>query len=836
MKRVLFLVLGLLILLLAVASIAPFLVPNEVYRAQIEKAATNALGRDVTLAGDVGISVFPRISASVEGVTVKNPEEFTAENMVEAGALRGTVKWGPLLARRVEVQEIAFVDATVQLERLEDGSANWSFGSGETDAEPDTTEPSGGLSAGVEKARLVNTALYFNDAMTGQSYALSDFTAEASLQALDKPLSARGEGIFQDQRFDFDVDVASLEAALAGTPTETSVTLKTDLADISYDGTVGLGDAPVLDGAFSASADNLAALAAFVDVDLPVDLSALGSFETVGKASGDLASPTLTFDRLTLNGALADLGYVGGINLANGPVLDGRFTVDATDLGRYLLALGIDLPAASVLETLDLSTDVSGGIEALSLSNAKIQHNGALLDASFAGDLALGGSMSGKLSASSDDLRGLLTTAGVELSPGDTLRRFSLSAKPSGTLSTLSLADLDLSLDDISATGSGGVDLSGSRPKLTATLSMPRLDASPFLGGGDDPQPNQNSSGGWSKAALNLAALKALDASLDLNVGTLILGDLTLTDADLTVTLTDGDLNANLAQVTAFGGLWKGLVGLDASGTLPALAVDLNGSSVVMSDMLSTFAGLDSIDGLGQLSVKATSTGESLDALVNGLNGSASANLADGAIKGFNAAQLVRSASDIRSALASGDFNLALSPSAETDFTAFDTVLTIRDGVANVDVLKLLNPIVQLDGSGVIDLGAQALDLSLATSFDKAAGGDASTLQLNGIPVPVRLSGRWISPSISPDTRLLQQALTNQLRDEAASEISDRLGAELGEGLSGVLGLPARETPDAESAAPEGDESVSEDKEETVEDRVEDAARDALSDLFRRDD
>ncbi|MEP1599393.1 MAG: AsmA family protein, partial [Hyphomonas sp.] len=95
MKRVLLIISGIAILLIIAAVSVPFFIPKSVYKAQIERAATNALQREVTLAGDVNISVFPRISASVQQVTVANPEGFATPNMIEAGELRGSVKWIP---------------------------------------------------------------------------------------------------------------------------------------------------------------------------------------------------------------------------------------------------------------------------------------------------------------------------------------------------------------------------------------------------------------------------------------------------------------------------------------------------------------------------------------------------------------------------------------------------------------------------------------------------------------------------------------------------------------------------------------------------------------------
>ncbi|MEE2929220.1 MAG: AsmA family protein, partial [Pseudomonadota bacterium] len=122
---------ALLAILLAVVAVVPFLIPSSVYKAQIESAATNALGRQVVLNGEASLSIFPVIAARVDGVEVANPEGFTDDLMVDAGSLRASVKLLPLLSSRVEIAQITLEDATISLERLADGTANWEFGASE---------------------------------------------------------------------------------------------------------------------------------------------------------------------------------------------------------------------------------------------------------------------------------------------------------------------------------------------------------------------------------------------------------------------------------------------------------------------------------------------------------------------------------------------------------------------------------------------------------------------------------------------------------------------------------------------------------------------------------
>ena len=181
----------------------------------------------------------------------------------------------------------------------------------------------------------------------------------------------------------------------------------------------------------------------------------------------------------------------------------------------------------------------------------------------------------------------------------------------------------------------------------------------------------------------------------------------------------------------------------------------------------------------------------------------------------------MRTASSLKSALSSGglaglDLSSAVSSSAETDFTNFDTILTINKGVANVDVMKLLNPVLGVDGSGKINLGGQSLDLRLATSIDKSGKGDGSVVQLNGIPVPIRVSGSWTNVKVSPDLSGVQSALEAELGNRLRDELTKRLGGGDGSSdessngtenvINGILGIQNKDEADTNEADQKSDE------------------------------
>ena len=102
---------------------------------------------------------------------VANPEGFEGAYMIEAGELRGAVKWAPLLfGQRVEVHELAFVYASVSLQRKADGTTNWVL---EDTAPPEGAGAEGGrFNGAVERLRLENASLTYQDDGSGARYEL----------------------------------------------------------------------------------------------------------------------------------------------------------------------------------------------------------------------------------------------------------------------------------------------------------------------------------------------------------------------------------------------------------------------------------------------------------------------------------------------------------------------------------------------------------------------------------------------------------------------------------------------------------------------------------------
>lgn len=847
MKRI-FLISGLVFLVLVTAVVTvPFLVPNSVYKAQIEKAATNALGRDVDVAGDVSISVFPGISASVAIVSVANPEGFAEKHMITAGALKGSVRLLPLLSRKVEINELEFVDADVRLVRLADGRANWMFG---TDEEP-TPAPSEdgeaqGFSTTIGKFALENASLSYEDAQSGASYRVTELDAETGFRSLEDVLSLKARGVFQGEPLQIDLKFTTPHSFLNEAESTLSFKLSSDLGRADYEGLVSNGDEIGLNGHFNISAPQLGEIARFLDLDLGINLAPLGGLQLTGDVNGALSALVFDFDSLELKAEGLSATYAGSLSPDADVQGNGQLKLSVRDLARLLREIGMPIEQLAPVQQVTLSSNVSGSLLQPSFSNLDLRTTGPNLETSYKGNLSLAGKgrVDGDLSVQSGQVRSVLRQIGVELPEGDTLKSAKVQGKASGTFDNLMINAGTYTVDQTSATGAMGVDLTGSAPRIIADLETDTLDLSPFLGGGQQGQSTQG--GGWSDTTLDLEGLKLVNADIALKANQVSIGAIKLTDSILNAKLSNGRLTTDLDQFKAFGGAWSGAMTVDASTPVPTFGFNLDASSVAAGPLLTTLASFDKLTGTGGVSINLDANGSTISQIVNQLDGTVQLNLQNGALKGVNLGQLVRTASTLSEQLASGNLTLAslgtvVSPQAETDFTAFNASLDISDGIGRIGQMKLANSVLDVTGTGQINLGGRTLDLRLVPAVDRTGSGSASTVQLNGIPIPLRVSGNWAAPSFSPDFSGVQAALRQQIRDQAVDRLSERLDGDLGSIVSGALGRdrPATTTDNASGEASGSETSPDEasetaDAEETPQEENprEKLVKDALGSIF----
>src|SRR6185312_13953721 len=208
---------------------------------------------------------------------------------------------------------------------------------------------------------------------------------------------------------------------------------------------------------------------------------------------------------------------------------------------------------------------------------------------------------------------------------------------------------------------------------------------------------------GWSDAPINLTGLNYVDAQVRLSASELDIAGTQLAPAAVDATLAGGVLKASFSNLGAYGGQASGEVIVDAGSGSPTYAMHGDIVGVRALPLLTSLADFDKIDGKMQAKIAAESTGASQHAIMSNMSGTAFVIFQDGAIRGVNIAQMIRS-------LTASTLNGWQEQEQQaTDLTQLYASFKIDHGQAVTTDFNLVGPLVKVTGAGTIDLGTKQM-------------------------------------------------------------------------------------------------------------------------------
>ena len=230
-----------------------------------------------------------------------------------------------------------------------------------------------------------------------------------------------------------------------------------------------------------------------------------------------------------------------------------------------------------------------------------------------------------------------------------------------------------------------------------------------------------------------------------LSAAELNLGSAHFAPAALEASLASGVLKGTVSNLGAYGGQASGSIDIDVSRDAPVYALHSDLTGVRALPLLKSAADFDSLDGRLQARIDVRSFGQSQQAIMSNVAGTATANFQDGAIRGLNVAQMIR-------ALTSGTLSgWQESREQSTDLTQLSASFHIEKGVATTADLNLVGPLVKMTGTGTIDLGSKTLALRVEPKLVMTTQGQGRASDPVGFGIPVVINGPWASPQIYPD-------------------------------------------------------------------------------------
>jgi uncharacterized protein involved in outer membrane biogenesis len=327
------------------------------------------------------------------------------------------------------------------------------------------------------------------------------------------------------------------------------------------------------------------------------------------------------------------------------------------------------------------------------------------------------------------------------------------------TFQKIQLSDISIQLGESKLVGSVKVDHDAKKPRINAKLTSEIVDLRPILvreeqtvadTGTQTSKPEKKTDKIFPNTPLELEGLQKVNATIDLQIKQILLPNLALDNFKTRVDLKDGHLIVNPFVADAGGGRLDSHLDLLAKGNQATVSMKVNVKKLDLGEMLRKLQITDALDGMLDLDIHLKGQGNSVAALMAGLNGDFIVILGEGKmpVKYLNlvgadlTASLTRLLNPFGEKIDRADINCAV-----CDFN-------IKDGIAKSDIIMIDDPRKTLISKGTINLKTEALDFGIHTKPKEGIGTEATgkiSVSLSEITKPFKLGGTLARPSLQID-------------------------------------------------------------------------------------
>ena len=466
--------------------------------------------------------------------------------------------------------------------------------------------------------------------------------------------------------------------------------------------------------------------------DIPIEANGeMGSF---GSLTGNRNYPVNI--KVSINDVLLHLdGKIDKPMQAAG--LDVDVKLNAPTLDTFSRLSGRKLPKAGPLHAAGHISE-HGGIYSIKSLQAEAGKIRILMDGEFAPGKP---GMVFTINLAAESLANMNEFSGTQLPD---IKPLSMTAKLSDKESGYQLNDIKLQLGNSDLAGKAVLNIKGKRPALTAAINSNLVDLTPFAGDKkqDVSQPTKKAKV-FPADPLPFENLKIADLNMDIKAKQVKTSDLNMDNVYIMFSLVNGKLAVKPLNAGIAGGTLAMQMNLDASngksGTLDTSLDIKNLEPSALPDLKDEISG-----GKTDVILKARGTGNSVAAIMAGLNGNLLMKMGPGILKSSSATA------------ASSDVFIStyqlLYPGAkgskDTEIQCGVVGFDIKDGIATTNKgIAFATNKMNIVGSGIVDLKTEKLDIGINPQAREGVG--ISPAQLAEL---VRLGGTLAEPRAVPDT------------------------------------------------------------------------------------
>ncbi len=557
------------LIVIGLVLVVVFVDPND-YRDDIEQLVEQKTGRELTLSGDLDLSVFPWIALETGPASLGDAPGFGPEPFVSIKEARVGVRLLPLLRGKVEVGNVRLDGARIRLITDESGRDNWAdLGKSETPNEPAPETGAAQLPtiAGLE---ISDAAVVMENRKDKTRREVRDFHLKTGR-------FASGETFPLALDFVLDQDRSLIvKVRLAANVTADLERNAHRLAEPEIDLTVS-GQGYPADG-------------------VPVEVRARALEADVGQ------------ELYRLDGLAIKTTWKGdGLPAAGVPI-----ALSAKDCNVNL--------AAQTLELAGLEADAAGARVTGSLTGAEILDAPALQGAVKLAPISL------------REWLPKLGVEVPKTADPNVLKQLSFTGTVRLTKSSAEIGDIVMKLDDTTLRGLLGVaDLAAKA--LRFNLNIDRINADRYLPPASE-APKGKAAAKAPPTELPVDMLRTLNARGQLAIGEAIFAGMKFTKLRLGVNARDGKVRLHPSEASMYGGQYRGDIGIDATAKVARVTLDEHVTGVNFAPLFKDLFDTQRVSGKGSANIKLAGAGRNSDDLMKTLDGTVDFKVANGALEG----------------------------------------------------------------------------------------------------------------------------------------------------------------------------------------------------------
>ncbi|MGI9302425.1 MAG: AsmA family protein [Gammaproteobacteria bacterium] len=787
--------------------------PND-YKEEIVAAVDQATGRQLTLTGDIALSIFPRLGLRLGEARLSNAEGFGDKPFASVEGVDVGVALMPLLKKQVRADKVVLKGLQLDLQTDPQGVTNWDDlmarfgGEGEAAApkEPAVTGDASDVAVAIGGIEIDNASLSWKDAQAGTDVTVSPLNLKTGELEPGKPfdLDLSLTTKLAEPAVDADIRLVSniapdldarrvtlsgvklqVNASGAGIPNTDLVltanaemdlqTQRAQLTDVDLQVDASGGGMPTAEVNLKTSAalDLQAQKGKLAGFTLDVTATGEDIPDTTAKLQGDVTLD-LAAQRYEIPNLSADVKTTGGDMPETAANLQARASADLTaqryQLGDAVLkvrAAGEGLPQDGV--TADLKTNIAADLNAgtVDVTPLNLQALDLTLDGEIrASDVMTQAKLSGGLKSSTFNPRKLMQAFAIEApvtTDPNVLSKAALNIAFKATDNGTDVPGIDITLDDTKISGKAAVQ-DFTKPKIGFQLAIDQIDLDRYTAPADPDAPAAEPGEGDAPSddSLNLPVdtLRSLNVNGQLDIGQLKVSGLRLRNVKATLSAQDGLVQLSPFTLAAYQGRFEGGGSVDVRQDTPQINIESNLKGLEISGFIKDLLGEESsyIRGLSDLGFKLTTSGDKISTLKQQLDGSIRLGASDGALQDAELARKVEAVAALlqgRKPAATGE---------ELVFKILDGAAQIENGVLKNENLKLITPIIVAKGEGAADLPQSQVDYRMGIGLATSEGGAKG-----GVYVPIRITGAFDNLSYKLDLEAAaKERLKLELDDQKA--------------------------------------------------------------------